>query len=238
MITEQQESEIRNYLLSKKLPIDILIEVNDHFISQISDLQREENLSFKDAFEKTKNEWKYELKLRFNLLSFNYTTKFENKIIQKFITTVLLKSLGLLVLLFVLNTIIFKNFNKDFSENYLLTLFWLGFTLSIVLIIMNYKLIKSCNSNYQKRVSIYQNYFVRFLNSGFVIIAINIFIFNNQFEKIFEAHEKILNMDFSNINKHYIVSNIFILFLFTGIFNLMEYKKVYKKLSTHLKISL
>jgi len=238
MIIEQQESEIRNYLLSKKLPIDILIEVNDHFVSQISDLQREENLSFKDAFEKTKNDWKNELKLRFNLLSFNYTTKFENKIIQKFITTVLLKSLGLLVLLFVLNTIIFKNFNKDFSENYLLTLFWLGFTLSIVLIIMNYKLIKSCNSNYQKRVSIYQNYFVRFLNSGFVIIAINIFIFNNQFEKIFEAHEKILNMDFSNINKHYIVSNIFILFLFTGIFNLMEYKKVYKKLSTHLKISL
>ena len=238
MFTELQLTEIRNYLLSKKLPIDILIEVNDHFISQISDVQREENLSFKDAFEKTKNEWKYELKLRFNLLSFNYTTKFENKIIQKFITTVLLKSLGLLVLLFVLNTIIFKNFNKDFSENYLLTLFWLGFTLSIVLIIMNYKLIKSCNSNYQKRVSIYQNYFVRFLNSGFVIIAINIFIFNNQFEKIFEAHEKILNMDFSNINKHYIVSNIFILFLFTGIFNLMEYKKVYKKLSTHLKISL
>ena len=238
MIIEQQESEIRNYLLSKKLPIDILIEVNDHFVSQINDLQREENLSFKDAFEKTKNDWKNELKLRFNLLSFNYTTKFENKIIQKFITTVLLKSLGLLVLLFVLNTIIFKNFNKDFSENYLLTLFWLGFTLSIVLIIMNYKLIKSCNSNYQKRVSIYQNYFVRFLNSGFVIIAINIFIFNNQFEKIFEAHEKILNMDFSNINKHYIVSNIFILFLFTGIFNLMEYKKVYKKLSTHLKISL
>ena len=238
MITEQQESEIRNYLLSKKLPIDILIEVNDHFVSQINDLQREENLSFKDAFEKTKNEWKYELKLRFNLLSFNYITKFENKIIQKFLTTVLLKSLGLLVLLFVLNTIIFKNFNKDFSENYLLTLFWLGFTLSVVLIIMNYKLIKSCNSNYKKRISIYQNYFVRFLNSGFVIIAINIFIFNNQFEKIFEAHEKILNMDFSNINKHYIVSNIFILFLFTGIFNLMEYKKVYKKLSTHLKISL
>jgi len=238
MIIEQQESEIRNYLLSKKLPIDILIEVNDHFVSQINDLQREENLSFKDAFEKTKNDWKNELKLRFNLLSFNYTTKFEGRIIRKFLTTVLLKSLGLLVLLFVLNTIIFKNFNKDFSENYLLTLFWLGFTLSIVLIIMNYKLIKSCNSNYQKRVSIYQNYFVRFLNSGFVIIVINIFIFNNQFEKIFEAHEKILNMDFSNINKHYIVSNIFILFLFTGIFNLMEYKKVYKKLSTHLKISL
>jgi hypothetical protein len=40
MITEPQLTEIRNYLLSKKLPIDILIEVNDHFISQILDLQR------------------------------------------------------------------------------------------------------------------------------------------------------------------------------------------------------
>jgi len=62
MITEQQESEIRNYLLSKKLPIDILIEVNDHFASQINDLQREENLSFEEAFEKTKENWKEELK--------------------------------------------------------------------------------------------------------------------------------------------------------------------------------
>ena len=62
MFTETQITEIRNYLLSKKLPIDILIEVNDHFISQISDLQREENLSFEEAFEKTKLSWDKELK--------------------------------------------------------------------------------------------------------------------------------------------------------------------------------
>ena len=62
MFTETQLTEIRNYLLSKKLPIDILIEVNDHFISQISDLQREENLSYEDAFEKTKLSWHKELK--------------------------------------------------------------------------------------------------------------------------------------------------------------------------------
>ena len=40
MLSETQLTEIRNYLLSKKLPIDILIEVNDHFVSQINDLQR------------------------------------------------------------------------------------------------------------------------------------------------------------------------------------------------------
>jgi len=66
MITEQQLTEIRNYLLSKKLPIDILIEVNDHFVSQINDLQREENLNFEEAFEKTKENWKEELTLSWN----------------------------------------------------------------------------------------------------------------------------------------------------------------------------
>ena len=63
MLSETQLTEIRNYLLSKKLPIDILIEVNDHFVSQISDLQREENLSFEEAFEKTKLSWEKELKI-------------------------------------------------------------------------------------------------------------------------------------------------------------------------------
>ena len=62
MITKPQLTEIRNYLLAKKLPIDILIEVNDHFVSQILDLQREENLGFEEAFEKTKLSWDKELK--------------------------------------------------------------------------------------------------------------------------------------------------------------------------------
>ena len=56
-MTEHQLTEIRNYLLAKKLPIDILIEVNDHFVSQILDIQREENLGFEDAFEKVKLKW-------------------------------------------------------------------------------------------------------------------------------------------------------------------------------------
>ncbi len=46
MTTETQLTEIRNYLLSKKLPIDILIEVNDHFISQISRFAERRKLEF------------------------------------------------------------------------------------------------------------------------------------------------------------------------------------------------
>lgn len=61
-MNELQLSEIRNYLLDKKLPIDILIEVQDHFVSQINDLQRDENLNFEEAFQKTKTSWDKELK--------------------------------------------------------------------------------------------------------------------------------------------------------------------------------
>ena len=78
MLSETQLTEIRNYLLSKKLPIDILIEVNDHFVSQISDLQREENLGFEEAFEKTKENWKDELKIEFSFFGNN-----ESKIIKR-----------------------------------------------------------------------------------------------------------------------------------------------------------
>ena len=34
-MTKLQLTEIRNYLLSKKLPIDILIEVNDHLFLKL-----------------------------------------------------------------------------------------------------------------------------------------------------------------------------------------------------------
>ena len=120
MFTETQITEIRNYLLSKKLPIDILIEVNDHFVSQINDLQREENLSYEDAFEKTKESWKDELKIEFSFFGDN-----ESKIIKRikkkqnieFLTKTLKIYLPFLISSFLLanfsNINIFKIFNTS-----------------------------------------------------------------------------------------------------------------------------
>ena len=45
MFTDSQLTEIR-IICSQKLPIDILIEVNDHFISQISQICREKKFEF------------------------------------------------------------------------------------------------------------------------------------------------------------------------------------------------
>ena len=120
MLSKTQLTEIRNYLLSKKLPIDILIEVNDHFVSQINDLQREENLSYEDAFEKTKESWKDELKIEFSFFGDN-----ESKIIKRikkkqnieFLTKTLKIYLPFLISSFLLanfsNINIFKIFNTS-----------------------------------------------------------------------------------------------------------------------------
>jgi hypothetical protein len=62
-MTDLQETEIRDYLLGKKLPIDILLEVQDHFISQIKNLEFEKDLSFEDAFKIVKENWRKDLRL-------------------------------------------------------------------------------------------------------------------------------------------------------------------------------
>ncbi len=61
-MNENQMTQIREYLLDKKLPIDILIEVQDHFAAQIQDMQRTDNMSFEQAFSVTRQSWHDELK--------------------------------------------------------------------------------------------------------------------------------------------------------------------------------
>lgn len=100
---EDQEKEIRDYLLSKNLSIDLLMEVQDHIISQIMDLQQRDNLNFEDAFKQTKDKWFAELSFpRYNIqFDLQDTTYFEKKITQHHKVDVFKKGLAysLIVLL-------------------------------------------------------------------------------------------------------------------------------------------
>lgn len=60
MITQTQENSITDYLVSKQLSVDILVEIRDHMINQIMDLELEEKLDFEEAFSKVKESWKGE----------------------------------------------------------------------------------------------------------------------------------------------------------------------------------
>lgn len=62
-MTKEQEKEITDYLMLHRLPLDILLEVKDHMISQVTDIQTEENLNFQKAFHKTQKLWESEFKM-------------------------------------------------------------------------------------------------------------------------------------------------------------------------------
>jgi len=61
MITENQLAEIRNYLSEKELPLNIMMEVYDHFVQQILDFV-EKGSDFNNAFYETKLLWSEELR--------------------------------------------------------------------------------------------------------------------------------------------------------------------------------
>ncbi|WP_312345060.1 hypothetical protein [Chryseobacterium binzhouense] len=58
MISSEQKLEIEQFLISKKLPLDILLEVKDHMILQIEDCMNNENRSFEESFSKVELMWR------------------------------------------------------------------------------------------------------------------------------------------------------------------------------------
>ena len=52
MITQAQKQEVHDFLHSKKIPVDVLIEMEDHFVSQIIDIQNEKNIQIYQAWVK------------------------------------------------------------------------------------------------------------------------------------------------------------------------------------------
>ena len=103
-ITSNQTTEIRNYLASKKLQLDLFLEVEDHFVSQISQLMKDKNIGFEEAFLQTKILWTGELKMvRASILSFKKISVVEKKIVDRRLNKVLLNSILLLPFIFGLN---------------------------------------------------------------------------------------------------------------------------------------
>ena len=138
MITEPQLTEIRNYLLSKKLPIDILIEVNDHFISQILEIQRKENLGFEEAFEKVKENWKEELTFEAVLMGTSQV-KFLTKIKRKQNLDFFLFALKIFVTILISSFLISNFGNVNIFIYFFSAILILSFSTPLIIKMMNYK---------------------------------------------------------------------------------------------------
>jgi hypothetical protein len=120
MISVEHKKEVRVYLLSKELSLDLLMELEDHFLSQIDDLMIQ-NISFDEALTEVKQIWSEELRMIKNY-SGKETSAFAKKIKQQKINQMLLQS-SLLTIAIVLSIIILVKNNTQENFIYLMRYF-------------------------------------------------------------------------------------------------------------------
>lgn len=126
MEENKNNEKIRTYLLSKNLPIDLLVEVQDHLLSQIDELQKG-NMNFVEAFKTVKNSWFTELrfskyKIQFDL---NDRTYFEKKIKEELQIGILKKSFAVTFMLAIFVIISAQILSADYFNYVFLTMLML-----------------------------------------------------------------------------------------------------------------
>ena len=214
---------------SKKLPIDILIEVNDHFVSQILDIQREENLGFEEAFEKVKDNWKEELRVVYPWYVLNKTdyveqTIFEKKIKQQNDKEIIKTSIY--VTLFVIFIYFISLFQLDYSKfkiiHRLLIIFIGAFGILPVFtnLIMNRFMYTEKYKNY--KFSVFQ---WRTIASFSIVYFILLYV--KPIDTVFK-NIHVLHFSIENILKIILFFSAFSILIYTGIYHFKLIKTVKK----------
>ncbi|WEK68480.1 MAG: hypothetical protein P0Y62_11475 [Candidatus Chryseobacterium colombiense] len=191
MMLAEHKKEVRDYLLSRKLSLDILIEVEDHFLNQIENIQAEEHKSFDVAFEDVKIIWKEDLKPAKNYNG-NEIPLLARKIKNRKINKILFKSL-ILVLIIILGVFLLSKLTvkQDFKE-IMTYLFFIILGIPGIYYLCNLRWFNLTTRNKSVKINIYQSAnIIAFLpglimmgGSSFSKMAVNIYDFINADSKI------------------------------------------------------
>jgi hypothetical protein len=194
-MTDLQESEIRDYLLSKKLPIDILLEVQDHFIAQISDLQQSKNIDFNDAFKQTKWSWREEFKMVPDANHYQEIPKFYKQRIFKNKTETLISTLKCTIPIFLI-LIALAYFLKPILFKYFTISLLVGLTLMpLIYYILRVKEFDVLEKYKKFKLTLNQNSASAFL--GALTLSV---IFISHFELDFENLSTLLHLQYQNFD--------------------------------------
>lgn len=233
MISAEQKLHIEQYLISKKLPLDILLEVKDHMISQIEDLIDEENLSFDESFSKVESSWKknFELTTYWMFYGREKLPKIAKSIMKEKFTLLLLKSLSLAAVFFGLSIMLISYFN-DVQSYKLFFIIGNSFFVLIPLIIyfsnLKYRDYFKKDFKYKGQINytLYQQNLTLFLICFFGVNQI-IIEGGEQLYKFFDSNEgsSIISLILTSIYRFFIY-----VFSFFSIFNFLEHKKTLKML--------
>ena len=235
MITPEQNKTITTYLLSKNLPIDLVLEIKDHMIEQI---ENKENLTFEEAFEKVKESWKEELKMvyTFRLGFIHRITQFQNNIGGKINKNFFIISLYLMTI-FVFITFIFARINIKIFEIVMLYTYYSCIAITLLVFILNFKILKSTFFVTLPKINIYQKGSGILISGSTQILLFNILLFDKI--KYFYSTYMLFNLEFSLRN--FAETFINYLYLWMWIFGLLyflSYKKSIKELQNRINLKL
>ena len=235
MITPEQNKTITTYLLSKNLPIDLVLEIKDHMIEQI---ENKENLSFEEAFEKVKISWKEELKMvyTFRLGFIHRITQFQNNIGGKINKNFFIISLYLMTI-FVFITFIFARINIKIFEIVMLYTYYSCIAITLLVFILNFKILKSTFFVTLPKINIYQKGSGILISGGTQILLFNILLFDKI--KYFYSTYMLFNLEFSLRNFAETFLNYLYLWMWLfGLLYFLAYKKSIKELQNRVNLKL
>ncbi|HIC8644568.1 TPA: hypothetical protein ACW7X5_001819 [Elizabethkingia meningoseptica] len=116
MITKEQERQISQYLLGRKLTLDVAAEVYDHMLTQVTVLMSE-GQNFEEAWESTKVSWNEEMKTIYDVwYSMDDITLLMKKLKQKHLKNTLKKALPIALLVWVIHLTILWSIPNEWIE--------------------------------------------------------------------------------------------------------------------------
>ncbi|KQT31128.1 hypothetical protein ASG22_19025 [Chryseobacterium sp. Leaf405] len=174
MINEEQDQQVTNYLVLHKLPLDILLEVKDHMISQVLDMQKNESLTFDDAFHQTQKLWEGEFKMTKYAVFFSEEIPvIVKKIVKTKYNSLLKKSLLLALISFAVNILfIFLADNQEVYtalfriQNASFVLFTVGVWA------FNYKIWKYVKQDFKYRGRLFYSMYQQ--NMGLLVVSMSL----------------------------------------------------------------
>lgn len=237
MITSAEEKQIDDYLILNKLPLDILLEVRDHMISQIVDIQVRENLSFEQAFFKTKIAWEDEFKMtKYSVFFSEEIPVIFKKIIKANYKRICRKSLmcASISATFTFLFIYIASSQSMFGVFFRIQNF-LFFLAPLFLFFVNHKIRKYLKTDYKYRGEIFYSMYQK--NLGLMIIGITtvaqVLRYDGKYLYLFFRTDS--EVDCLAFLITVIVPFLMQAFVIFGIINFLEHKKTLEKLQNSIE---
>jgi len=218
MINEIETRKIRNYLLSKNLPIDILIEVEDHFITQILEIG---DPDFENAFYKVKILWEKELSFpKYNIqFDLNDATFFVRKItgnlLKETLKSSFLQSIGIFTLVLSFALVLSENAFGYFS------------LICLVIVYLSPIFIYFKNMKDFLLARQYDNYTLTYYQNHILVVAAGGGVFS---QVLFNYRSGISQYIYSTMKVNFSWEGFwsifgFLVFIFWAVFNVISQKK-------------